>query len=100
MDQTKILNKLIAYRKLLEQYFEVEEIYLFGSYAHGKPRKDSDIDVAVVVKKLSKDYFSDTPLIWKLRRKIDTRIEPVLFEKDKDQSGFLQEIKKKGIEIK
>ena len=100
MDQTEIINKLIAYRKLLERHFDVEDVYLFGSYAKGNPQTDSDIDVAVIVKKLSKDYFSDTPIVWKLRRIIDTRIEPVLFEKDKDQSGFLEEIKKQGIEIK
>jgi predicted nucleotidyltransferase len=28
----------------------VEEIYLFGSYAYGRPSKDSDIDLYVVLK--------------------------------------------------
>jgi predicted nucleotidyltransferase len=28
----------------------VEEIYLFGSYAHGTPRSDSDLDLYVVLK--------------------------------------------------
>lgn len=100
MDKTEIINKLIAYRKLLEKHFEVENIFLFGSYASENPREDSDIDVAIVVKKLNEDYFKDTPLIWKLRRQIDYRIEPVLFEKGKDHSGFLKEIKKQGIKIK
>ena len=27
----------------------VEQIYLFGSYAYGKPRKDSDLDLYVVL---------------------------------------------------
>ena len=100
MDKTEIINKLIAYGNLLEKHFDVESIFLFGSYASENPREDSDIDVAIVVKKLNEDYFEDTPLIWKLRRQIDYRIEPVLFEKDKDQSGFLKEIQKKGIKIK
>ena len=28
----------------------VEQIYLFGSYAYGEPRKDSDFDLYVVLK--------------------------------------------------
>ena len=28
----------------------VEQIYLFGSYAYGKPHKDSDLDLYVVLK--------------------------------------------------
>ena len=100
MDKTEIINKLVAYKKLLEQHFDVEDVFLFGSYANENPREDSDIDVAIVVKKLNDDYFKDTPLIWKLRKQIDDRIEPVLFEKGKDQSGFLEEIRNKGIVIK
>ena len=28
----------------------IKKIYLFGSYAYGKPTKDSDIDICVVIK--------------------------------------------------
>ena len=61
---------------------------------------DNDIDVAIIVNQLSGNYFSTTPLIWKLRRQIDDRIEPILIEKDNDKSGFLDEIRKHGIEIR
>jgi hypothetical protein len=56
--------------------------------------------VAVIVKSVTGDYFSVVPLLWKLRRQVDDRIEPVLFEKDRDESGFLAAILKQGIEIK
>ncbi len=46
-----------------------------------------------------RDLFSIHPLLWKLRRQIDDRIEPVLIERDFDDAGFLEEIKKNGIEI-
>ena len=72
---------------------------LFGSYANGKPGKESDIDVAIIVNKIKGDYFTYTPLLWKLRRQVDDRIEPVLFEKGKDASGFLQQIISNGIEV-
>jgi len=55
--------------------------------------------VAIIVKEINGDYFSYTPLLWKLRREIDDRIGPVLFVNDKDESGFLEQILKTGIEI-
>lgn len=45
------------------------------------------------------DYFSIHPLLWKLGRQIDDRIEPILIERDNDSGDFLSEIQKYGIEI-
>ena len=84
---------------MLKDYFDVDKVYLFGSYVKETNKEDSDIDVAIVVNSLKGYYFSTTPLIWKLRRQIDDRIEPILIEKDNDSSGFLEEIQKSGIEI-
>lgn len=80
--------------------FDIEKMYLFGSYATDNYREDSDIDVAIVVTDLKGDFFSTRPLLWKLRRQIDDRIEPIVFERNNDKSGFLEEIEKHGIEIK
>jgi predicted nucleotidyltransferase len=84
---------------LLKKYIPLEKIYLYGSYAKNTNRTDSDIDVAIVVNKIEGDYFTIQPLLWKLRRQIDDRIEPILIEKDNDISGFLVEIQRNGIEI-
>ena len=100
MDKAEAIKKIRQYRFLLENYFDVDKVYLFGSYAKETNKKDSDIDVAIVVNSLKGDYFSTTPLIWKLRRQIDDRIEPILIEKGNDSSGFLEEIQKTGIEIR
>lgn len=36
----------------------VEQIFLFGSYAYGKPRKDSDLDLYVdIIAKKKKDFL-------------------------------------------
>ncbi len=104
MDKTEIVNKISLYKQLLQERFDhssiyIDQVFIFGSYARGTEREDSDIDVAVVVHEMDEDYFAVTPLLWKLRRKVDERIEPFLFEKGKDESGFLQEIIKTGIEI-
>jgi predicted nucleotidyltransferase len=99
MDKREAINKVKAYRHLLKDHFRFENIYLFGSYAKGTNREDSDIDVAIIVDHLEGDYFSINPLLWKLRRQIDDRIEPILIERDFDEADFLGEIQKYGIKI-
>jgi len=99
MDKREAISKVKAYKQLLKDYFELEKVYLFGSYAKDTFGKDSDIDVAIVVNHIEGDYFSVNPLLWKLRRQIDDRIEPILIEKDNDHANFLEEIQKYGIEI-
>ena len=61
--------------------------------------EDSDIDVAIIVNSVEQDYFSYAPLLWKLRREIDDRIEPILIEKNHDESGFLNEVLTSGMII-
>jgi predicted nucleotidyltransferase len=99
MDKREAIDKVKEYRLLLKNYFPLEKVYLFGSYAKDTNRADSDIDVAIVVSHIDGDYFSIHPLLWKLRRQIDDRIEPILIERDNDSSDFLSEIQKYGIEI-
>jgi uncharacterized protein len=99
MDKSQVINLLIQYKTLLLKHFDLDKLILFGSYANGNPNLNSDIDVAVVVNQVNGDYFDYTPLLWKLRREVDFRIEPVLFVKNNDKSGFLFEIIRTGIEI-
>ena len=99
MDKAEVINKLIIYKTLLSKHFDIDKIVLFGSYAKWNQSDDSDIDVAVIVNSIDKDYFSYAPLLWKLRREIDDRIEPILIEKNGDKSGFLQEVLKRGLVI-
>ena len=99
MDKREAINKVKAYRLLVQDHFPVEKVYLFGSYAKNTNTEDSDIDVAIIVDKIDGDFFSINPLLWKLRRQIDDRIEPILLEKEFDHADFIGEIEKYGIEI-
>jgi len=99
MDNAEVIKKLQKYKRLLAQYIDFDEIILYGSYAKGNAGPDSDIDVAIVVNKPLGDYFVTRPLLWKIRREIDNRIEPVLVEKAHDEGGFLSEITKYGVTI-
>jgi predicted nucleotidyltransferase len=99
MDKGEAIDKVRQYKILLGEYFNLESVYLFGSFANDTYRDDSDIDVAVVVNNITGDFFEVNPLLWKLRRQVDDRIEPILIDKKDDKSGFLEEIKRYGIEI-
>ncbi len=99
MDKDEVIKKLREYKLLLKQHFDLDRLILFGSYSQGRQTEDSDIDVAVIVNNIDAGYSEYTPLLWKLRRKIDIRIEPVLFRKDTDRSGFLSYITENGIVI-
>ncbi|MDI3329083.1 MAG: nucleotidyltransferase domain-containing protein [Alicyclobacillaceae bacterium] len=55
---TQLNDILRAYVSLIVKEFDVEEIWLFGSYVHGTPTEDSDIDLAVVSSQF-RDNFVD-----------------------------------------
>lgn len=99
MDQEKIINIVKKYAELVKQNYSVNQIYLFGSYAKGNAREESDIDVAIILDKIGDDYLEQSTKLFQLRRKIDLRIEPVLLELNNDISGFLNEIQTNGLKI-
>jgi predicted nucleotidyltransferase len=68
----------------------------YGSHAKGTAHPDSDIDVAVVVERVDGDYLDALASLFRLRREVDLRIEPVLIEQGNDKSGFLSEIMATG----
>ena len=43
---------------------------LYGSYAKGNWRKESDIDIAVIVTTIGDDYLEVVAMLYKLRRNI------------------------------
>jgi len=99
MDKGEVIDKLLKYKMLISKHFDIDRIVLFGSYAKGNQREDSDIDVAIIVNSIDQDYFTYAPLLWKLRRDIDDRIEPILIENNHDESGFLKEVLNSGLVI-
>lgn len=78
MDKEQAIRLAQEYKKVLLEKMPVKALYLYGSYSKGNYTEESDIDIAVVVEYLSDNYFEDTPLLWKLGRKVSYLIEPVL----------------------
>ena len=95
-------NDLIKkYILLLKQKdIEVSKVILFGSYAKGMARPDSDIDLAIVSSQFGKDNWKEMVLLRKLALKIDSHIEPLPFapqDMEDRYSTLSQEINKTGI---
>ena len=98
MDKGQAIELAKKYKAMVAERLPLKALYLYGSYSKGNYREDSDIDIAVVVESLSDNYFDDTPLLWKLRRRISNLIEPVLLTEDMD-NPLCRDITKTGILI-
>ncbi|MBN1258539.1 nucleotidyltransferase domain-containing protein [Candidatus Peregrinibacteria bacterium] len=101
----KQIKKIISeFAEVLKKNrFAFIQIWLFGSYAKGKAKKDSDIDIAVVASKLprGRNYLDKKMRLLELTLQTDSRIEPILLEEDdlkgKTASIMGYEVKKHGI---
>ena len=95
-----IIETANHYISQIPQELKVKKAFLFGSYAKGYEREDSDIDIAVVLENMT-DFFAVQMLLFRLRRKIDLRIEPHPIAEDdfNEVNPFAYEIQKTGIEL-
>ena len=71
----EIMESIEKYIEKIRQYYEIEAIILFGSYAKGTENEDSDIDIAVISSDF-KNIIQDGADLIGFTWKIDTRIEP------------------------
>jgi uncharacterized protein len=97
MDKRDALDIAIKYANAVKLKYDFVKIILFGSYAKGNYNQDSDIDIAVILK----DYNNLIEIqldLMRLRRNIDSRIEPHPFrERDFDITNpIVNEIIKYG----
>lgn len=63
-------------RVLINAGIPVKQMILFGSYARGKAKPWSDIDVCVVSPSFGKNAFEEMVKLAKLTATVDTMIEP------------------------
>jgi len=98
----KILG--VYFAELARNGIPVAKGILFGSYARGEQRRESDIDVLVVSPLF--DHHKDSDLLdmlWRVRRHADMRIEPIAvgvheFEED-DESPLIGVARREGIRV-
>lgn len=98
----RVINKFA--RAIREKGITIDKIVLYGSYAKGRQRRDSDIDVAVVSRDFGKDRIEEGMFLFRIAGEIDPRIEPVPISvksyKNDTWVPLIYEIRTKGIELK
>jgi len=101
MVNQSIIETAERFTKQIPAELNFKKAYLFGSYAKGNEREESDIDIAIVLGNMS-DFFDIQMQLMRIRRKIDLRIEPHPISENEfnDSNPFAFEIKRTGIEIK
>ena len=107
-------TSLVKIQKIVKEYirllqvdgFSIEKVLLYGSYAKGTAKRDSDIDICIISKKFGKNPQEEGKYLfrklWELK---NANLEPVgyspkyFYNKNK-QSPLVNEIHKNGIELK
>lgn len=99
----EIMDIVKKYVEIVLANYKVEAIILFGSYAKGTNREDSDIDIAIITDDLKHgDRIDEEINLMKLRRGIDYRLEPhIIRVKDfkNIETPFIQEVINTGIKV-
>lgn len=99
MDKATVLKLVAQYKEAISGVVENPKVYLFGSYSKGCARKDSDIDVAVVVPSVpDAQFLKISSQLWKATLKVTTLIEPVLID-SRFWSPLYEDIQKNGIAV-
>lgn len=99
MDKSDVLNLVAKFSALAQESMSIKSVWLYGSWAYGTPTIDSDIDVAVALTEAPENILFAEKKLFKIRRLIDTRIEPVIVSQANDRSGFFTMISSKGIQV-
>jgi predicted nucleotidyltransferase len=94
----EVLKKYIFILRL--EGITVDKAYLYGSYLSNTATEDSDIDVLIVTENENDNL---TGKIWSLTKRVNSRIEPYLIDKDRfinnKDSLLIDLVKRTGIEI-
>ena len=103
-EKVLVKEKVIRLYKRILPLYPVKKVILFGSYAKGCHRKDSDIDVGVVIDLPNDaDTIKITSRLIHYASEIDTSLEPLFISwseyKQSEKGSILSEIIKTGIEI-
>ena len=98
---SRIMESIKKYIEKISQYYKIEAIILFGSYAKGTENEDSDIDIAIISSDFS-DIIEDGAKLIGFTWKIDTRIEPhpiTTEDYEKVSNPFVKEVVDTGIKV-
>jgi predicted nucleotidyltransferase len=94
MDKTEALKLANDYVAEVIKIFNPAIIVLYGSFAKGNYREESDIDIGIIFNGFSDDFLTVSSKLYRLTRNISSYLEPRLMDLANDKSGFIEEILK------
>ncbi|MBU1142959.1 MAG: nucleotidyltransferase domain-containing protein [Firmicutes bacterium] len=97
IDETTGVLSFLTMKKIVQQVakdYDVDHIYLFGSYAKGEATEYSDVDLYMESSLFGLKYFE---FIENLREKLSKKVELLSNMTIKESSRIEEEIKKTGV---
>jgi predicted nucleotidyltransferase len=105
MAKKSILETVENYLEIVnEAGIKVDRAVLFGSHAREEADPDSDIDILVIAPEFDEPYQKErVDLLWELRVRSDSRIEPIpvgvrQWQED-DASAIIEIARREGREV-
>ena len=96
MDKVEAIESVKRFSASIRDSYKPLLVVMYGSYAWGTQSPSSDIDVAVIVDHVEGDFLDQEAGLYRARREIDDRIEPILLEAGNDPSGFVSTVMSTG----
>jgi predicted nucleotidyltransferase len=101
--KAELKKKILKFYEAVKTRYTVKKIFVFGSYANGNPRTDSDVDIGVVLDIPFKNKIDINAELWMIAGRIDSKIEPFCIGwseyKNHAPASILAEIVRQGIDI-
>lgn len=99
-----VIDKLKEVVQNLRETFPVDCVYLYGSYARGRPRSYSDVDVVVISPAFGHDIVAETTKLMEFFDDAELIIEPRAYSRQEYENAvpgtFLHDqVITKGIRI-
>jgi predicted nucleotidyltransferase len=99
----EVITLIRAFIADLHKDFPIERAYLFGSYATGRNKDYSDIDLALISPAInSSNSFTLNKTIFHRAMRFNVDLEPICFSPEEftaEQLPIIRDIKRSGIEI-
>lgn len=103
----KTLKQVKEMAAFIKERFKAKDVILFGSYACGKPNKDSDVDLMVILNTVKgKSYIKASEISLALSRNFDVRFPMDLLVRSRKQikermkfDYFIQDVINEGKRI-
>ena len=101
LDEVNEFNLEVRYPHFKDEFHNIEQAILFGSYAQGTYTSWSDIDLALVSSDFEGDRFKDRDKIRRIKLKISSDLEPIPYSPNAFTADdpFVKQILTTGINV-